>query len=79
MRAAEALGLQVQKSSRNEDINDHVDYWLAYNSVSRWGVDVKGNTLPDAIWVELRNVHGKPGWLPGGATIVAVERPEDGR
>ncbi len=78
VRAAEALGLQVQKSSRNEDINDHVDYWLKHNSASRWGVDVKGNNLPDEIWVELKNVQGKPGWLHGGAKIIAFDMPEEG-
>ena len=78
MRAAEALGLQVQKSSRNEDINDHIDYWLTHNHSSRWGVDVKGNNLPDEIWVELKNVQGKPGWLHGKAKIIAFDMPEEG-
>ena len=78
VRAAEALGLQVKKSSRNDDIHNHVDYWLAHNSASRWGVDVKGNNLPDEIWVELKNVQGKPGWLHGEAKIIAFDMPEEG-
>lgn len=78
MRAAEALGLNVQKSSHTEDIHDHVDYWLAYNKVGKWGVDVKGNNLPDEIWVEVMNVRGKPGWLHGGANIIAFDMPEEG-
>ena len=41
------------KSSRDEDIKMHVDYWHGEH-----GVDVKGNNLPDEIWVEFRNVRG---------------------
>jgi hypothetical protein len=78
VRAAEALGLQVKKSSRSDDINRHVDYWMAYGNVGRWGVDVKGNNLPDEIWVELMNVGGNPGWLHGDAKIIAFDMPEEG-
>lgn len=78
VRAAEEKGLQVTKSSRSEDINGHVDYWLAYDNVGHWGVDVKGNNLPDEIWVELQNVQGKPGWLSGEAKIIAFDMPEEG-
>ena len=78
MRAAEELGLDVTKSSHTEDIHEHVDYWLAHNNMGKWGVDVKGNNLPDEIWVELMNVRGNPGWLYGGATIIAFDMPEEG-
>lgn len=78
VRAAEALGLNVKKSSRKEDISEHVDYWLAFNDKGRWGVDVKGNNLPDEIWVELKNVKGNPGWLQGSAKIIAFDMPEEG-
>ena len=44
----------------------------------KWGVDVKGNNLPDEIWVEFKNVKGKDGWLYGGATIIAFDMPEEG-
>ena len=45
---------------------------------SRWGVDVKGNNLPDEIWCEFKNVAGNPGWMYGGATIIAFDMPEEG-
>jgi|TARA_R100000084_G_scaffold81782_1_gene37990 hypothetical protein len=77
VRAAENLGLTVKKSSHTEDIHEHVDYWLALNDKGRWGVDVKGNNLPDEIWVELKNVRGNPGWIHGGATIIAFDMPEE--
>tara|TARA_B100001287_G_scaffold273048_1_gene275790 strand:+ start:625 stop:978 length:354 start_codon:yes stop_codon:yes gene_type:complete len=44
----------------------------------QWGVDVKGNNLPDQIWVEFKNVRGNDGWLYGGATIIAFDMPEEG-
>lgn len=78
MRAAEELGLTVKKSSIKEDRVKHVDYWLAFNEKGKWGVDVKGNNLPDEIWVELKNVAGNPGWLHGGAKIIAFDMPEEG-
>lgn len=78
VRAAEELGLDVKKSSHTEDIHEHVDYWLAHNNMGRWGVDVKGNNLPDEIWVELKNVQGNAGWLYGGAKIIAFDMPEEG-
>ena len=72
------MGLHVTKSSSKEDINDHVDYWLAYNGNGKWGVDVKGNNLPDEIWVEFMNVRGNDGWLYGKADIIAFDIPEEG-
>jgi len=77
VRAAEELGLNVTKSSREEDMREHVDYWLAFNEKGKWGVDVKGNNLPDEIWVELMNVGGNPGWLHGSAKIIAFDMPEE--
>ena len=79
VRAARNKGLLVTKSSHTEDIHEHIDYWLAMNTDGRrWGVDVKGNNLPDEIWVEFKNVKGNDGWLYGGATIIAFDMPEEG-
>ena len=79
VRAAREKGLMVTKSSHTEDRHEHIDYWLAMSSQGkRWGVDVKGNNLPDEIWVEFKNVQGKPGWLYGGAAIIAFDMPEEG-
>jgi hypothetical protein len=79
VRAARNKGLYVTKATPNQDIHEHIDYWLALNhDGKKWGVDVKGNNLPDEIWVEFNNVQGKPGWLYGGATIIAFDMPEEG-
>ena len=78
VRAATDIGLDVVKSSRSEDINLHVDYWLAYDGNGKWGVDVKGNNLPDEIWVEMMNVRGDAGWVYGESKIIAFDMPEEG-
>lgn len=78
VRAARNKGLLVTKSTHTEDIHEHIDYWLAIKDGGKWGVDVKGNNLPDEIWCEFKNVRGNPGWLYGGATIIAFDMPEEG-
>ena len=78
-RAAQGKGLVVTKSSYNEDRYQHIDYWLAVSpDGKKWGVDVKGNNLPDEIWCEFKNVGGNPGWMYGGARIIAFDMPEEG-
>ena len=78
VRAAREKGLSVTKSSHTEDRHSHIDYWLALSGQKKWGVDVKGNNLPDEIWCEFKNVQGNPGWMYGGATIIAFDMPEEG-
>jgi len=58
----------IRKSTRDEDIELHVDFWHGTD-----GVDVKGNNLPDEIWVEFRNVNGDLGWIMGEARWIAFE------
>ena len=41
------------KSTRNDDIHKHIDFYV--NNV---GVDVKGNRHLETIWLELKNVRG---------------------
>ena len=63
----------ARKSSKEEDIHMHIDFWHGED-----GVDVKGNNLPDEIWVEFRNVNGDLGWVCGQAKWIAFEIPEVG-
>jgi hypothetical protein len=51
---------------------------VSHGDSKRWGVDVKGNNLPDEIWCEFKNVQGKPGWMYGGSSIIAFDLPEEG-
>ena len=62
---------EARKSSFEEDVKMHVDYW--HGSL---GVDVKGNNLLDEIWVEFRNVKGNLGWVAGEAEWIAFDMPE---
>jgi len=71
----------IKKSSYNTDIFDHIDYYMTYNNKS-FTVDIKsakkfmefnhsnGSILDEWIWVELKNVNGKNGWLYGKADYV---------
>ena len=78
-RAARNKGLIVSHAKKEDDMHKHIDYWLAMNKDGkRWGVDVKGNNLPDEIWCEFKNVAGNPGWMYGGADIIAFDMPEEG-
>ena len=74
------LGGEVNRSSKNEDVEDHVDFWWDSPRKGRIGIDVKGikknsrsdNTCDDTIhWLELTNVQGKNGWLYGKAEYIA--------
>ena len=77
-RCAKNLGFSVRKSQDEDDIYLHIDYWLSKDGEGKWGVDVKGNNLPDEIWCEFKNVRGEKGWMYGGATIIAFDMPEEG-
>ena len=61
-RAALKKDLIIKKSTREEDRRDHVDFWIEYDG-KEFGVDVKGNNLPDEMWCEFKNVIGNPGWM----------------
>lgn len=64
------LGGICEKSTRQEDMYDHIDFWWESPKKGRIGIDVKGvkksnrkdATTNDAInWIELMNVRGNPG------------------
>lgn len=67
-------GCKAAPSSREEDMFDHIDYYVdgvTYDvkdekKLNRW--DEKAS---DIIWVELMNVRGNPGWLRGKADKIA--------
>ena len=76
-RAALKKDLIIKKSTRKEDRRDHVDFWIEYDG-KEFGVDVKGNNLPDEMWCEFKNVIGNPGWMYGKAHYIAFDMPEEG-
>lgn len=74
------LGGEVEKSSRFEDVRDHIDFWWDSPKKGRIGIDVKGikknsrsDKKPDDTiqWLELQGVTGYPGWLYGKAEYIA--------
>ena len=70
--ACAAIGYQCRQSTRHEDINYHIDYWVMRPG-GQTSVDVKGNNYPGEIWVEFINVRGKDGWLFGQAEYIAFD------
>jgi hypothetical protein len=77
VEACEAIGYSCEKSDRNTDIYDHIDYFVT-RLQGTTSVDVKGGNHPNTIWVEFKNVHGNDGWLYGKAEYIAFDMPELG-
>ena len=85
-----SLRYKVRKATREEQYR-HIDYILTgIHPVSKKeisvSVDVKGKkkhnrkgqyTTDIWIWLEMRNVQGKPGWIFGDAHFIAFERNGD--
>ena len=69
---------KTRNSSRQEDMKDHVDVWVERRDGKEYGVDVKGGTTYDTVWVEFKNVRGDKGWLYGKASYIAFDMPEEG-
>ena len=76
------LGGDVMRSTKDEDIKQHIDFWWDSPRKGWIGSDVKGvnkskrsdKTFDDSIhWLELQNVQGKDGWLKGKAEYIAFK------
>ena len=76
------LGGEVERSSKYDDVEKHVDFWWDSPRKGRIGIDVKGlnknkrgdTKYDDSIhWLELQNVQGKDGWLKGNAEYIAFK------
>ncbi len=75
-------GYQATKSTKHQDIYDHIDYWVKNKKGETKGFDVKGRKKTsrnskgynnDWIWIEFKNVQGKKGWIKGKADFIAFE------
>ena len=73
-----------KKSSKQQDIWDHIDYFIKQKDGSIMSVDLKAqkkirrgdkNTVSKEIWVEFKNVRGNKGWLYGKADYIVFEQP----
>ena len=58
-------GHEVRESNKKDNIEKHIDFY-----VNNKGIDIKGNKTRDSIWLELKNVKGKEGWLKGEADFI---------
>lgn len=74
------FGGNVRKSTKNEDMKEHIDFWWISDNGNEYGFDVKGvkkNKRTDKVgddkinWIELINVQGNPGWVYGNAKYIA--------
>ncbi len=61
-------GNECIKSSYNDDLYKHIDFY-----VNGFGVDVKGKRRTNAIWLEIVNVKGYKGWLRGEADFIVFD------
>jgi len=81
-RLAKGKSYKAVKSSKEEDMKSHIDYWLEKGE-KKISVDVKGLKRSSRhgvlewewLWVEYKNVQGKKGWLYGEQQVVAFECP----
>ncbi len=76
------LGWKISASTKEQNIDEHWDYLIEKDD-QQFKVEVKAEKriqrADDAlqanfIWVEIRNVRGKVGWLFGKADLIAFEK-----
>jgi hypothetical protein len=82
VQMALARGWKVNRSSEDQDINEHWDFLIEKDGKS-YRIDVKSmkreqetdNVQDIWTWIEFKSVkENEPGWLFGSADIVAFER-----
>ena len=76
VEACENVGYVARKSSKEDDIYKHIDFYIHRTNGTVSSVDVKGGNFPNSIWVEFKNVHGNTGWMYGEAEYIAFEMKE---
>lgn len=76
----EQYGGSTYPATKEEDMFKHVDFWWNHPNGDKIGIDVKGvkkaarsdNDTSDQInWIEMKNVHGNPGWIYGDSKYIA--------
>jgi hypothetical protein len=74
--ACNSIGYTCEKTDKNTDIYEHIDFWIKKPDGTKTSVDVKGCNHPNVIWVEFKNVQGNDGWLYGKADYIAFDMPK---
>lgn len=82
---AKERGFKIERSSKKENINDHIDFFLTFQGVKE-SFDIKARKkinrsdidyCDKILWIELKNVRGNNGWLYGCADKIVFERSDD--
>lgn len=75
--------IQCFSSSKEEDMYEHIDFFISYNKSPKLSVEVKSAKKLsrhddevdfNLIYVEFKNVRGNPGWLYGKADYIAFQQ-----
>jgi len=78
-------GFITTASTREENMHKHIDYFLEGQDKTV-SVDIKARKRTsrrdkkfndDWVWLELKNVQGRKGWIYGEADFIVFEREED--
>ena len=81
----------VRRATKQENMHDHIDMFMEGLSKSdskpvEVSVDIKARKRvsrrdkkfnDDWVWIEMKNVQGKDGWLYGKANFIVFEREND--
>lgn len=78
---ARSKGLIIQEATKEENMLEHIDYYLkgkdktvSVDVKSRKRTSRKNKSFNDEwIWIEIKNVQGRNGWLYGKADFIAFE------
>jgi hypothetical protein len=73
----EKWGIPVVKSSEEEDIHKHIDFYIGGQSYDVKGLrSIRRGETPqeDLVYIELSNVMGKKGWLFGESDFIVFEQ-----
>lgn len=87
---ATARNYVVKKATRNQNIFDHIDFYLTGRSKDTGSdhtitVDIKARKKTSRkdskfndswVWVEIKNVQGRDGWLYGQSDFIAFEQKD---
>ena len=82
---AESKGFITKEATKKENMLDHIDFFLEGKDKTVT-VDVKARKRTsrkdkkfndDWIWIEIKNVQGKNGWLYGKADFIVFEREKE--
>jgi hypothetical protein len=71
-QAMEKRGYRCLKTDKETDIHQHIDFFIV-GKKKNVTVDVKGNNYRNSIWIEFKNVTGKPGWIYGNADYIVFD------